>query len=87
MRWLLAFGLVVGMGGPGAAQGLAVDCGNVEGDWTWLLGGTVRFDPDGTAIWSPRPAATRSSTPAGTATPPTAASWSSGSTASPTGYA
>ena len=55
MRWLLAFGLVVGMGGPGAAQGLAVDCGNVEGDWTWLLGGTVRFDPDGTAIWSPAP--------------------------------
>ena len=41
--------------GPAAAQGIVVECGEVAGEWVWLLGGAVRFDPDGTATWSPAP--------------------------------
>jgi hypothetical protein len=41
--------------GPVSAPGLVVECGAVAGEWTWLLGGTVRFEPEGTATWSPVP--------------------------------
>jgi hypothetical protein len=50
---LLAVALVLWACGPASAQALMLDCGDPVGDWTWLLGGTVRFDPDGSATWSP----------------------------------
>jgi hypothetical protein len=50
---VLAVALLLWACGPASAQGLMVGCGDPVGDWAWLLGGTVRFDPDGSATWSP----------------------------------
>jgi|SRR5919106_538805 hypothetical protein len=50
---LVAVALLFWTCGPVAAQGLMVDCGDPLGEWTWLLGGTVRLGADGGASWSP----------------------------------
>ena len=49
----LATAALVLCSSPALGQGITVPCGEVEGDWDWLLGGTVRFEPDNSVTWSP----------------------------------
>jgi hypothetical protein len=51
---LMALGCLLPCG-PAAAQGTVVECGEVAGQWAWQLGGSVRFDPAGSATWAPAP--------------------------------